>query len=28
VNGSGIEDMLVKLVTTRAFRSRSPEELP
>jgi hypothetical protein len=28
VNGSGIEEMLVKLVTTRAFRSRSPEELP
>jgi len=28
VKGMGIEEMLVQLVTTRAFRSRSPEELP
>jgi len=26
--GVGIEEMLVQLVTTRAFRSRSPEEMP
>jgi hypothetical protein len=28
VNGTGMEELLVKLVTTRAFRSRSLKELP